>query len=217
MFKQHLHSSMTWLSHVEENQPLLIIQLSGVIHGPRRALLWRFILKYLTVIHPVWLEPIANIRLNSRIDKKKLSEAIYLAEKYECIGIVSNYANPMTANFERYEDSRNIKGFDVPERLKTDELIDKLDSLRLRGKDKKLRYMSHNSLKNLRPAARFKAGHKHYRKSSIPTESVLKAIELREQTMPWRAIGDCLGMNFETVRSAVRKHQESTGSTGLRT
>ncbi len=175
------------------------------------------ILKYLTAIHPTWLEPVVTVRLNSRTDKTKLSEAIYLAEKYECIGIISNYANPMTAEFERYEDSGIIKGFDVPERLKTDELIDKLTSLQVRGKDKKPRYMNHNSLKNLRPAARFKAGHKHHRKSSIPAESVLKAIELRDQTMPWRAIGDCLGLNFETVRSAVRKYQQSTGLTGLNT
>lgn len=174
-------------------------------------------MKYLTVIHPVWLEPIATVRLNSRTDKTKLSEAIYLAEKYECIGIISNYANPMTAKFERYEDSGIIKGFDVPERLKTDELIDKLTSLQVRGKDKKPRYMNYNSLKNLRPAARFEAGHKHYRKSSIPTESVLKAIELKDQDLPWRAIGDCLGLNFETVRSAVRKYQQSTGLTGLKT
>lgn len=173
------------------------------------------IMKYLTVIHPVWLEPIAKIRLNSRTDKTKLSEAIYLAEKYECIGIVSNYANPMTAKFDRYEVSGNIKGYDTPERLSTDELIDKLTSLQVRGKDKKLRHMNYNSLKNLRPAARFKAGHKHLRKSAVPTESVLKAIELRDQAVPWRSIGDCLGINFETVRSAVRKLQESTGSTGI--
>jgi hypothetical protein len=146
-----------------------------------------------------------------------LSEAIYLAEKYACIGIISNYANPMTAKFDRYEVSGNIKGYDIPERLSTDELIDKLTSLQVRGRDKQPRYMSYNSLKNLRPAARFKAGHKHHRKSAVPTESVIKAIELRDQAVPWRVIGDCLGFNFETVRSAVRKHQESTGSTGLNT
>lgn len=171
-------------------------------------------MKYLTVVHPVWLEPVASVRLNSRTDKNKLPEAIYLAEKYECIGIISNYANPMKAKFDRYEDSGNIKGYDIPERLNTNELIDKLTSLQVRGRDKKPRYMNHNSLKNLRPAARFETGHKHYRKSSIPTESVLKAIELRNQTVPWRAIGDCLGLNFETVRSAVRKYQQSTGLTG---
>lgn len=171
-------------------------------------------MKYLTAIHPTWLEPVSKVRLNSRSDKTKLSEAIYLAEKYECIGIISNYANPMTAKFDRYEESGNIKGYDLPERLTTDELIDKLTSLQVRGKDKKPRYMSYNSLKNLRPAARFKAGHKHHRKSAIPAESVLKAIELRDQTVPWRAIGDYLGFNFETVRSAVRKYQKSSGSTG---
>ena len=174
-------------------------------------------MKYLTVIHPVWLEPIATIRLNSRTDKIKLSEAIYLAEKYECIGIISNYANPMTAKFDRYEISGNIKSYDTPERLSTDELIDKLTSLQVRGRDKKPRYMNYNSLRNLRPAARFKSGHNHHRKSSIPTESVLRAIELRDQAVPWRAIGDCLGLNFETVRSAVRKHQQSTGLTSLKT
>jgi hypothetical protein len=174
-------------------------------------------MKYLTAIHPVWLEPIATVRLNSRTDKTKLSEAIYLAEKYECIGIISNYANPMTAKFDRYEVSGNIKGYDIPERLSTDELIDKLTSLQVRGRDKKHRYMNYNSLKNLRPAARFKPGHEHYRQSAVPAESVLKAIELRDQTMPWRAIGDCLGLNFETLRSAVRKYQQSTGLTGLKT
>jgi hypothetical protein len=182
--------------------------LGGLCYGA-------LILKYLTAIHPIWLEPVATIRLNSRTDKTKLSEAIYLAEKYECIGIISNYVNPMTAKFDRYEVSGNIKGYDIPKRLSTDELIDKLTSLQVRGKDRKPRYMSYNSLRNLRPAARFKAGHKHHRKTSIPKESVLKAIELRDQAVPWRAIGDCLGFNFETVRSAVRKLQESTGSTGI--
>ncbi len=88
------------------------------------------ILKYLTAIHPVWLEPVATIRLNSRTDKTKLSEAIYLAEKYECIGIISNYANPMKAKFDRYENSGNIKGYDTPERLSTDELISCFDLVR---------------------------------------------------------------------------------------
>ncbi len=172
-------------------------------------------MKYLTVIHPVWLKPIATVRLNSRTNKTNLSEAIYLAEKYACIGIISNYANPMTAKFDRYEVSGNIKGYDIPVRLTIDELIDKLTSLQVRGKDKNRRNMNHNSLRNLRPAAQFKAGHKYHRKSSVPAESILRAIELRNQAMPWRAIGDCLGLNFETVRSAVRKLQESTGSTAI--
>lgn len=172
-------------------------------------------MKYLTAIHPTWLEPVVTVQLNSRTDKTKLAEAIYLAEKYKCIGIMSNYANPMTAKFDRYDESGNIKGYDIPERLTTDELIEKLTSLQVRGKDKQPRYMSYNSLKNLRPAPRFEAGHKHHRQSAVPTESVIKAIELRDQTVPWRAIGDCLGFNFETVRSAVRKYQQSTGSTDL--
>jgi hypothetical protein len=171
---------------------------------------------YLSLIHPNWLKVLIAIKLENPINRKRLSEALYLAEKYQCIGVISNYRNPMSAKFDRYESSGLIKPADLPTRLEPEALLEKLDELHNQKHFVKPRRMNPNSIRNLRPAPPFKKGHVHRKRSKVSPEAVVKAIKLREEGVPWRLIADTYALNHETLRSAANKHLNSGGLTELK-
>lgn len=123
----------------------------------------------------------------------------------------SNYKSLLKAKFPRTVDSpdvnksRVIKAEFAPKRLSSAEAIYILENLNRRGKDKAKRTLHPNSLYNLRPAARFTAQNRPNKPCLLSDQQVQKAEELRGNGCSWRTIGDSLGVNYETVRSTLRR------------
>lgn len=154
--------------------------------------------------------PIACIDLEHP-RRETVRTVIHLVAKYRLEGFVSNHKNIFEANFERTGDhpdplkSRIIKSTDLVERLRTEEALDILEPLLLRGKDKKPRKMHPHSLQNLRPAPRFDSASRPARCRKISDDQLRKAIELRLEGASWREVGRAVGHNFQGVRSAIHR------------
>jgi hypothetical protein len=161
-------------------------------------------MRYLTVFIPQQpTKPIAVVDLN-KPERVSVIDAIYYCDFHGGHAFISNYKNVFTAKFDRRADTGEIKLYDIPERIKGDELLAKLEALQARGKDKKPRQMHPNSLGNLRPAPRISTGDRPCKRSKLTDARLDEAIKLRESGLPWRMLGDRYGVRHDTLRLAIR-------------
>jgi hypothetical protein len=161
-------------------------------------------LRYLSVFIPQQpTKPIVVVDLN-KPERVSVIDAIYCTDFHGGHAFISNYRNVFTAKFDRRADTGEIKLYDIPERIKGDELLAKLEALQARGKDKKPRQMHPNSLDNLRPAPRFSTANRPCKKSTLTDDQLNEAIKLREYGFPWRLLGDRYGVSHDTLRLAIR-------------
>jgi hypothetical protein len=148
----------------------------------------------------------------------KLNAAIEAVQQFNAIGIRSNYKNPFEAQFLRNGDiwgdkanSGAIKTSDLPIRYSTAELLDLLQTLSTRGKDKSKRKVHQNSLNNLKKHPNWSSALKPTKPKKISDELVDEAIQLKSQGMSWRKIGDRLQLNFQSVRTAINRRNSQSG------
>jgi hypothetical protein len=161
-------------------------------------------IKYLSIfISHQPTKPIVVVDL-TKPDRVAVIDAIFYTDFYNGHAFISNYKNVFTAKFDRRADTGEIKLYDIPERIKGDALLAKLEALQARGKDKKPRQMHPNSLGNLRPAQRFTTGDRPCKRSKLTDDQLNEAIKLREDGFPWRMLGDRYGVSHDTLRLAVR-------------
>ena len=143
-------------------------------------------------------------------------DGIYYADKYDLEGFQSNYKNIFTANFKRTADSHDpvtsnkIVWSDIPKRFSPQEVITMLESLLQRGKDKSKRKMNPKCLANLQPSKPWTVQNHPSKPRKLTDEQLNKAIELRNSGCSWRAVGDILKCNFQTVRSGLRRMRNKT-------
>ncbi len=161
-------------------------------------------MRYLSVfISQQPTKPIVVVDLN-KPERVSVIDAIYYCDFHGGHAFISNYKNVFTAKFDRRADTGEIKLYDIPERIKGDELLAKLEALQARGKDKKPRQMHPNSLVNLRPAPRFTTARRPCKKSKLTDAQLDEAIKLRESHIAWRMLGDRYGVSHDTLRLAIR-------------
>jgi hypothetical protein len=161
------------------------------------------------------LEPLYVLNLDKKSTFKNIAEVIDDVQFFKAIGIRSNYKNPFKAKFARTGEVKNdalnsrvIKSFDRPIRHSTIELIEFLESYKVRGKDKKPRQIHQNSLKNLQKAAAWTADTKPTKPRQISDEMIAKADAMKINGMSWRQIGDKLLINFNSIRSAINRRNK---------
>lgn len=133
----------------------------------------------------------------------------------------SNFKSLLKAKFPRTGDNAEqpskrhlIKAEFAPKRLSAIEAITLLQNLQGRGKDRVKRSIHPNSICNLRPATRFTPQNRPTKPCLMSEQQVIKAQELRGHGCSWRVIGDSLGVNFETVRSTLRRKGNQTPNLG---
>jgi hypothetical protein len=148
-------------------------------------------------------KPIAVVDLN-KPDRLSIIDAIYYCDFHGGHAYISNYKNVFTAKFGRRADTGEIKLYDIPERIKGDELLAKLEALQARGKDKKSRKMHPASISNLCPRRRFTRDDRPCKKRLLTDAQLDEAIKLRESGFAWRMLGDRYGVSHDTLRLAVR-------------
>lgn len=156
---------------------------------------------YLSLISPQ-LEQLALLDLKSP-DRLAIKDCIYYADKYNCIGIISNYKKPLAGPFRRTLVTGEIKLTDLPKRLDTQQVIELLELLLRRGKDKAVREMNPTSLANLKPSRRFSKDHQPVRVPTCTPSMLSRARELRSAGCSWRGIGDILGVKAATIRMSM--------------
>jgi hypothetical protein len=167
-------------------------------------------MRNLSIYLPNSTKPALVIDLH-KPDRSTIRDAIYLADFHDAVGYKSNFKDIFSATFPRTAEttdpqtSRMIQLSEVPRKFSGEELLDLLESLLVRGKDKVKRQMNSNSLANLKPA-------KPFTKNSHPTKprrlddlQVQKAAELRAQGCSWKVIGDRLCCPSQTVRSTLNR------------
>ena len=158
------------------------------------------------------LETLHVLNLDKKSTLRNIAEVIDDVEFFKAIGIRSNYKNPFKAKFIRTGEINNnplnsgiIKSFDRPKRYSTQELLDFLETYKVRGKDKKPRQVHQNSLKNLKKAKPWTAKTKPIKPRQICDETIHKAEVMKANGMSWRQIGDKLLLNFNSIRSAINQ------------
>ena len=150
------------------------------------------------------LEPMHYIAL-SKI--KNIEEILRSLDCRGAIGILSNYKKPFEAQFKRSrkeadpQESELIALSDRPKRLGTDELIQFLESIQLRGKDKRKRKMHLNSIKNLKKAPEWSSNNMPRKPCQISDDQILEAIRLKSLGFSWKILSEKL----ETGLSALDK------------
>ena len=148
--------------------------------------------------------PSLSIDINAP-DRSAVIDAIYIVDKYEAKGIISNYRNPFNAHFGRRGDTGGILVREVPTQLEGPELIDLLLQLKEKIDRKMQRKVSPQSLENLRKRQAWTAETRPT-KPTVMTEMLVKrAVELRDEGCSWRTVGDVLGVHKETARGAVNR------------
>jgi hypothetical protein len=164
------------------------------------------------------LEFLHVLNLDKKSSLKNIAEVIDDVEFFKAIGIRSNYKNPFKAKFIRTGEINNnplnsgiIKSFDRPKRYSTQELLDFLETYKVRGKDKKPRQVHQNSLKNLKKAKPWTAETKPIKPRQISDETIHKAEVMKANGMSWRQIGDKLLLNFNSIRSAINQKNRRKG------
>ena len=164
------------------------------------------------------LETLHVLNLDKKSTLRNIAEVIDDVEFFKAIGIRSNYKNPFKAKFIRTGEINNnplnsgiIKSFDRPKRYSTQELLDLLETYKVRGKDKKPRQVHQNSLKNLKKAKPWTAETKPIKPRQISDETIHKAEVMKANGMSWRQIGDKLLLNFNSIRSAINQKKRREG------
>jgi hypothetical protein len=164
------------------------------------------------------LETLHVLNLDKKSTLRNIAEVIDDVEFFKAIGIRSNYKNPFKAKFIRTGEINNnplnsgiIKSFDRPKRYSTQELLDLLETYKVRGKDKKPRQVHQNSLKNLKKAKPWTSETKPIKPRQISDETIHKAEVMKANGMSWRQIGDKLLLNFNSIRSAINQKKRREG------
>ena len=146
-----------------------------------------------------------------KTSRELVLEAIKDTDRFDAVGILSNYKDPFTAKFQRTR-SDNVDGViklsDRPQRYTGDELVSFLHSLLVRGKDKSPRKMSENSLRNLKPAQSWTRSTRPNKPRKITDDLIAIALRKREQKISWSTIGKQLGVNNRSLATAVRNHNK---------
>ncbi len=167
-------------------------------------------MRYLSLICPQ-LKQLAVIDLKNP-DRLAVIDGIYYADKFNCIGLISNYKKPLNETLNRTLNSGGIKHSDLPKRLNSDQLIEKLESLLKRGKDKAAREMNPASLANLKPSPLFSKDNQPVRVQSCTPAMLNIARQLRADGCSWRGIGDILGVKAPTIRMAMIRGEKTLKS-----
>ena len=178
-------------------------------------------MRNLSIYLPNSTKPALVIDLH-KPDRPTTRDAIYLADFHDAVGYKSNFKDIFTVNFPRTADtsdsqtSRMIQLSEVPKKFSGEELLDLLESLLVRGKDKVKRQMNSKSLANLKPAKPFTKDNHPTKPRRLNDLQVQKATELRAQGCSWKVIGDRLCCPSQTVRSTLNR-QGLTGQLDLQT
>lgn len=153
--------------------------------------------------------------------RKDATDLAYLVDFKNCILVRSNYRNPLTATLKRSPERKNkvtsraIELDDLPQRFTGEaalELIQQCTSWR--GKDKKLRQMHPNSLKNLKPLEKgCKALPRVY---SAPLELTERAEQLKACGHSLKAIGDSLDLTESQVKYLLQGAPSSQSTKTVR-
>lgn len=161
------------------------------------------IMNYLTIITPQYYTAIVlNVKKFNHVD---INQAYAISQRMGCVGVLSNYKDVFKADFKRRKDNGEILLSDLPQRLDTEALLAYLEQLAERlQKKRKCPNIHPNSLANLKQSARFTSENRPNKPRIVQDEQVKKAHELREKGLSWKSIGDLLGLNVSTIRSAVR-------------
>lgn len=155
----------------------------------------------------------------SKPNRQEVRKAVAYVYLYEPMGYRSNHKNIFTAKYERTsthvveEQSRLIKSKHRVQRMKPEEVINLLEPLLSRGRDKHQRKMHPNSIKNLRPAPAFNAATRPTKERTISDKQLEKAEELRAAGVSWRQIGDAVGHNYQGVRTALLRRRKNLTKT----
>jgi hypothetical protein len=145
-----------------------------------------------------------NLRVDLKnVDRKLVTDCIYYADKYGSNAYLSNYK--ALNKLKRRLDTGEILLRDVPERLHGNDLLVYLESLRVRGQDTQKRNMHPNSMANLKTRAPFTSVDQPKKQCLVTEEQITIAKSLRDDGVSWRGIGDRLAVNYESVRSAMRR------------
>jgi hypothetical protein len=167
-------------------------------------------MRYLSIYLPSTTKPALVIDLH-KPDRPIIRDAIYLTDFHDAVGYKSNFKDIFTATFPRTAEttdpqtSQMIKLSEVPQRFSSATLIDLLESLQVRGKDKVKRQMNSKSLANLKPARPFTKDNHPIKPRRLDDLQVQKAAELRAQGCSWKVIGDRLSCPSQTVRSTLKR------------
>lgn len=154
------------------------------------------------------LEPMHHITLS------KIKNIEGILRSLDCrgaIGILSNYKKPFEAQFQRTRkdadtrESELITLSDRPRRLDTDELIQFLEAIQLRGKDKNKRQMHVNSIKNLKKTSEWTTNSKPKKPCQISDDQIIEAIRLKCSGFSWKTLSDKLEININSLRSAISR------------
>ena len=161
-------------------------------------------MRYLSVfISKQPTKPIAVVDLN-KPDRITVIDAIYYCDCHGGHAYKSNYKNIFTAAFDRRADTGEIKLYDVPKRIESDELLAMLEGLLQRGKDKQPRQMHPSSLANLCTAPRFTRDNRPCKKRKLTEAQLDEAIKLRGDGFAWRMLGDRYGVSHDTLRLSIK-------------
>jgi hypothetical protein len=149
-------------------------------------------MRYITLVTP------SNRRLMV-IDRvrpilTKLIDATYYADKFQCSAVLSNYKNIFDASRADLVGAKRLEG---------DALLTFLEDLQLKARGKRKQRMHPASLSNLRPCQPFASGRSTCKPRKINDQQVEEAKQLRAEGRSWRAVGDALGLNASSVRSAI--------------
>ena len=158
-------------------------------------------MKYLTLFSPNhFVAYVLNVKTAQKDD---INHAYSLVERMRCTGVLSNYRDILRAHFKRRADTGEILLSDLPKRLDVDGLLAFLDDLSFR-KQKRKAHTHPNSLANLSQSYWFTKDNRPIKPRKIFQDHLDRARELRAQGCSWRLVGDRLGLNASSIRTAFR-------------
>lgn len=167
-------------------------------------------MRNLSIYLPNSTKPALVIDLH-KPERPTIRDAIYLADFHDAVGYKSNFKDIFSATFPRTAEtsdqltSKVIQASEIPKKFSDKELLDLLESLLVRGKDKVKRQMNSKSLANLKLAKPFTKDNHPIKPRRLNDLQVQKATELRAQGCSWKVIGDRLCCPSQTVRSTLKR------------
>jgi hypothetical protein len=149
-------------------------------------------MRYITLVTP------SNRRLMV-IDRVRpilteLIDAAYYADKFQCSAVLSNYKNIFDASRVDLVGAKRLEG---------EALLTFLEDVQSKARGKRKRRMHPASLSNLRSCQPFASGRSTCKPRQIHDQQVEEAKQLRAEGRSWRAVGDALGLNASSIRSAL--------------
>ena len=134
-----------------------------------------------------------------------LSGGLPYVDKFQCSAVISNYKNVFRGN---RSDLAGVM------RLEGEPLLTLIADLRAKLLTRPKRKIHPNSLKNLRPCPPFSTVNRVTKSKIISDVHLLRAIELRGGGSSWRQVGDDLGLNASSIRSALRREEGNLTNPG---